>query len=67
MVREPASMLDVTLDEFERQLVATKLRKAPGEDGSPSIDRRRMWPIVKDMVLALFRQPLSEVMPPPQQ
>jgi hypothetical protein len=53
-------MPTITLEEVERQLHAAKSWKAPGDDGLPVIVWKQVWPVVKDHVLALFRQSLEE-------
>ncbi|KAJ0130721.1 Uncharacterized protein HZ326_26179 [Fusarium oxysporum f. sp. albedinis] len=42
--RAPVTMPDLTLEEVERQLWATKSWKAPGEDGLPAIVWKQIWP-----------------------
>jgi hypothetical protein len=58
--RAPVEMLTITLKEVERQLHAAKSWKAPRDDGLPVIVWKQVWPVVKDYVLALFRQSLEE-------
>jgi hypothetical protein len=58
--RAPVPMPALTLEEVERQLFAAKSWKAPGEDGLPVIVWKRVWPVVKQYVLALFRASLDE-------
>jgi ribonuclease HI/exonuclease III len=58
--RVPVAMPTITLEEVERQLHAAKSWKAPGDDGLPVIVWKQIWPVVKDHVLALFRQSLEE-------
>lgn len=58
--RAPVEMPTITLEEVERQLHAAKSWKAPGDDGLPVIVWKLVWPVVKDHVLALFRQSLEE-------
>jgi hypothetical protein len=62
--RAPVMMPDLTLEEVERQLWATKSWKAPGEDGLPAIVRKQIWPLIKHDVLDIFQTSLKEgVMP----
>jgi exonuclease III len=58
--RAPVGMPTITLEDVERQLHAAKSWKAPGDDGLPVIVWKQVWPVVKDHVLALFRQSLAE-------
>jgi hypothetical protein len=53
-------MSAITIEELEWQLLATKSRKAPGEDGLPAIVWRMTWPMVKHVVLELFQASLDE-------
>ncbi|KAF5265874.1 hypothetical protein FOXYS1_3293 [Fusarium oxysporum] len=50
--RAPVTMPNLTLEEVERQLWATKSWKAPGQDGLPAIVWKQVWPSVKHDVLA---------------
>ncbi|KAH8193489.1 hypothetical protein TruAng_012344 [Truncatella angustata] len=59
-------MPDITLDEIERQLFAAQPRKAPGEDGLPAVVWQQTWVVVRDRILALFRQSLAEGVLPQQ-
>ncbi|SCV57408.1 uncharacterized protein FFB14_15142 [Fusarium fujikuroi] len=52
--RAPVTMPDLTLEEVERRLWATKSWKAPGEDGLPAIVWKQIWPSVKHDVLDIF-------------
>ncbi|KAF5725014.1 reverse transcriptase [Fusarium mundagurra] len=42
--RAPVTMPDLSLEEVERRLWATKSWKAPGEDGLPAIVWKQIWP-----------------------
>ncbi|KAH7464117.1 hypothetical protein FOMA001_g17824 [Fusarium oxysporum f. sp. matthiolae] len=64
--RAPVTMPDLTLEEVERQLWATKSWKAPGEDGLPAIVWKQIWPSVKHDVLAIFQASLEEGVIPDQ-
>jgi hypothetical protein len=52
--RAPVEMSAITIEEVERQLLATKSWKAPGEDGLPAIVWKMTWPVVKHGALELF-------------
>ncbi|KAF6525346.1 hypothetical protein HZS61_011141 [Fusarium oxysporum f. sp. conglutinans] len=64
--RAPVTMPNLTLEEVERQLWATKSWKAPGEDGLPAIVWKQVWPSVKHDVLAIFQASLEEGVIPDQ-
>ncbi|KAK6064915.1 hypothetical protein SCUP234_12824 [Seiridium cupressi] len=64
--RAPVDMPDITPDEIEERLFATKPWKAPGEDRLPAIVWQQTWPVVKNRVLSLFRQSLQEGVLPAQ-
>ncbi|KDN61464.1 hypothetical protein CSUB01_11710 [Colletotrichum sublineola] len=53
--RPPVPFPDITLEEVERQLFASKSWKAPGEDGLPVAVWKHTWPMVKHRVHALFQ------------
>jgi hypothetical protein len=57
--RAPVEMPAITMEEVERQLLAAKSWKAPGEDGLPVIVWKMTWPTVKDRVLDLFQASLE--------
>lgn len=52
--RAPVEMSAITMEEVERQLLATKSWKALGEDGLLAIVWKMTWPVVKHGVLELF-------------
>lgn len=58
--RTPVEMSAITMEEIERQLLATKSWKAPGEDGFPAIVWKMTWSVVKHEVLELFQASLDE-------
>jgi hypothetical protein len=64
--RTPVTMPNLTLEEVERQLWATKSWKAPGEDGLPAIVWKQVRPSVKHDVLAIFQASLEEGVLPDQ-
>lgn len=64
--RAPVPMPDLTMEEVERQLLAAKSWKAPGEDGLPVIVWKNVWPVAKHRVLAIFRASLEEGVLPDQ-
>ncbi|RKK24129.1 hypothetical protein BFJ67_g16781 [Fusarium oxysporum f. sp. cepae] len=64
--RAPVTMPNLTLEEVERQLWATKSWKAPGEDGLPAIVWKQVWPSVKHDVLDIFQASLEEGVIPDQ-
>ncbi|KAJ0122830.1 Endo-1,4-beta-xylanase A [Fusarium oxysporum f. sp. albedinis] len=57
--RAPVTMPDLTLEEVERQLWATKSWKAPGEDGLPAIVWKQVWPPIS--LLATLGKVLESV------
>jgi hypothetical protein len=57
--RAPVEMPAITMEEVERQLLAAKPWKAPGEDGLLVIVWKMTWPTVKDRVLDLFQASLE--------
>ncbi|KID59535.1 Endonuclease/exonuclease/phosphatase, partial [Metarhizium hybridum] len=64
--RPPVPMPDLTVEEIERQLLHAKPWKAPGDDGLPVIVWKKIWPVVKHRVLALFQASLTEGVLPDQ-
>jgi hypothetical protein len=58
--RAPVEMSAITIEEVERQLLATKSWKALGEDGLPAIVWKMTWPVVKQGVLELFQASLDK-------
>ncbi|KAJ5117317.1 hypothetical protein N7448_010949 [Penicillium atrosanguineum] len=58
--RAPVEMSAITMEEVERQLLATKSWKVPGEDGLPAIVWKMTWPVVKHGVLELFQASVEE-------
>jgi hypothetical protein len=57
--RAPVETPVITMEEVERQLLATKPWKTPGEDGLPAIVWKMTWPTVKHRVLDLFQASLE--------
>ncbi|SCO54574.1 related to reverse transcriptase [Fusarium fujikuroi] len=64
--RAPITMPNLTMEEVERQLWATKSWKAPGEDGLPAMVWKQVWPSVKHDVLDIFQASLEEGVVPKQ-
>jgi hypothetical protein len=64
--RAPVTMPDLTLEEVEHQLWATKSWKAPGEDGLSAIVWKQIWPSAKHDVLDIFQTSLKEGVIPRQ-
>jgi hypothetical protein len=58
--RAPVEMPLLAMEKVERQLLAAKSRKAPGEDGLAGIVWKMTWPAVKHRVLELFQASLNE-------
>ncbi|TQV90003.1 reverse transcriptase [Cordyceps javanica] len=58
--RNAVPMPDLTLEEVQRQLMAAKSWKAPGQDGLPMVVWQQVWPVVQDQILALFQTSLDE-------
>jgi hypothetical protein len=64
--RKAVPMPGLTLEEIEEKVMAAKPWKAPGEDGLPAMVWRRLWPVVKYRVLALFDASLRDGIVPRQ-
>jgi endonuclease/exonuclease/phosphatase family metal-dependent hydrolase len=64
--RKAVPMPGLTLEEIEEKVMAAKPWKAPGEDGLPAMVWRRLWPVVKYRVLALFDASLRDGIVPHQ-
>ena len=64
--RAAVPMPNLTMEEVERQLMAAKSWKAPGEDGLPVAVWQQIWPVVNHHVLALFQASLEEGVLPRQ-
>lgn len=64
--REAVPMPDLTLEEIEEKVMAAKPWKAPGEDGLPAVVWKRLWPVVKYRVWALFDSSLRDGVVPHQ-
>jgi hypothetical protein len=62
----PVTMPELTMEEVERRLFATKFWKAPGEDGLPAMVWKQVWPAVRHRVLEIFRASLEEGVLPSQ-
>lgn len=64
--RAAVPLPDLTLEEVQRQLMAAKSWKAPGEDGLSTVVWQQVWPVVKHQVMALFQASLDEGILPHQ-
>jgi hypothetical protein len=58
--RAAVEMPVISMEEVERQLLATKSWKAPGEDGLSAIVWKSTWPTAKQKVLELFQASLED-------
>jgi hypothetical protein len=64
--RKAVPMPGLTLEEIEEKVMAAKPWKAPGDDGLPAMVWRRLWPVVKYRVLALFDASIRDGIVPRQ-
>ena len=65
-MRNAVPMPNLTLEEVQRQLMAAKSWKAPGQDGLPMVVWQQIWPVVQNQILALFQASIDEGVLPHQ-